>query len=59
MQTELQRETEQPLARWEELQAELCVEAMVLGGKIGIDDDGNPILLKIGSSFQHDRSLIP
>lgn len=23
--------------------AELCVEAMVLGGKIGIDQDGNPI----------------
>ena len=36
--------------------AELCVEAMVLGGKIGFATDGNLVLLKIGS-IHHDRSL--
>jgi hypothetical protein len=29
--------------------AELWIEATILGGKIGIDDDGNPVLLKIGN----------
>jgi hypothetical protein len=36
--------------------AELYIEATILGGKIGIDDDGNPVLLKIGN-FNHDPAL--
>jgi hypothetical protein len=37
--------------------AALMVEAMLLGGKIAVADDGNLVLLKIGK-FNHNPALL-